>query len=56
MRWLILGALLGLLLILWPAALPLAATVLAHLAAQPAVLAFVLGVLARPVITRRWAR
>ncbi|MFB7739589.1 hypothetical protein ACFC08_35620 [Streptomyces sp. NPDC056112] len=54
MRWIILGALLGLLLVLWPASLPLAATTLAHLVAQPAVLAFVLGALARPAITRRW--
>ncbi|MEV8396101.1 hypothetical protein ACFVAF_34675 [Streptomyces sp. NPDC057596] len=54
MKALILGALLGLLLVFWPAALPLAAATLAHLVTQPAVLAFVLGVLARPVITRGW--
>lgn len=54
MKAILFGALLGLLLILWPSALPLAAATLAPLAAQPAVLAFALGVLARPVITRRW--
>ncbi|MEU7383686.1 hypothetical protein AB0A91_27555 [Streptomyces sp. NPDC042207] len=51
MRWIILGALLGFALILWP----IAAATLARLVAQPAVLAFVLGVLARPVIIRRFS-
>ncbi|MEU7384753.1 hypothetical protein AB0A91_33230 [Streptomyces sp. NPDC042207] len=55
MRWIILGIVLGLALVFWPAALPLTAATLAHMAAQPAVLAFVLGVLARPVITRRFS-
>ncbi|MFJ3826216.1 hypothetical protein [Streptomyces nodosus] len=54
MKAILLGTLLGLLLVLWPASLPLAAATLAHLAAQSTVLAFVLGVLARPAITRRW--
>lgn len=54
MKALLLGSLLGLVLLLWPTALPLAAATLAVLAGQPAVLAFVLGVLARPALTRRW--
>jgi hypothetical protein len=49
MKAIILGALLGLFL-LWQPALSLTAV------AQPAVLAFVLGVLARPVIARRARR
>jgi hypothetical protein len=57
MKALLFGAILGVLL-LWPAALSLTATLVVSLA-QPAVLAFVLGVLARPVLARhvrRWAR
>lgn len=53
MKAILFGALLGVLL-LWPAALSLAAT----LVAQPLVLTFTAGVLARPAITRhlrRWA-
>jgi hypothetical protein len=56
MKAILFGALLGVLL-LWPAALSLTATLVVSLA-QPAVLAFVLGVLARPVLARhvqRWA-
>ncbi|MFG2855684.1 hypothetical protein ACGFZ9_34290 [Streptomyces mirabilis] len=49
MKAIILGALVGLVL-LWQPALSLA------LVAQPAVLAFVLGVLARPAIARRTRR
>lgn len=57
MKAILFGALLGVLL-LWPAALSLAASLAAD-AVRPAVLAFVLGVLARPALTRRvrgWAR
>ncbi|WP_153289358.1 hypothetical protein [Streptomyces fagopyri] len=57
MKALLFGALLGALL-LWPAALSLTATTLAT-AAQPAVLAFTIGVLARPALARqiqRWKR
>jgi hypothetical protein len=54
MKALLFGALLGLLL-LWPAALSLTAAVIASLA-QPLVLAFVLGVLARPALSRRARR
>jgi hypothetical protein len=57
MKALLLGVILGVLL-LWPAALSLTATLVVSLA-QPAVLAFVLGVLVRPALTRhvrRWAR
>jgi hypothetical protein len=54
MKAILLGALLGILL-LWPAALSLTAETLSAVA-QPAVLAFVLGVLARPAIARRIRR
>lgn len=54
MRPLLFGVILGVLL-LWPAALSLAATTVAA-AAHPAVLAFVLGVLLRPLIVRRTRR
>jgi hypothetical protein len=57
MKAILFGALLGVLL-LWPAALSLTAEAVTALA-QPPVLVFVLGVLARPAITRhvrRWAR
>lgn len=54
MKAILFGALLGVLL-LWPAALTaIAATIAA--CAQPAVLAFVLGVLARPALGRRMRR
>jgi hypothetical protein len=56
MKTLLFGALLGLVLVLWPATLQIAAASLAHLLAQPVVLAFGLGVLARPALTRRWTR
>lgn len=54
MKAILFGALLGVLLVLWPAAVPLAAAAVASLAAQPTVLAFVLGVLARPALPGRW--
>lgn len=54
MKAILFGAVLGVLL-LWPAALSLTATAAVALA-QPAVLAFVLGVLARPAIVRRVRR
>ncbi|WP_371670012.1 hypothetical protein OG985_21655 [Streptomyces sp. NBC_00289] len=52
MKAIIFGALLGAFL-LWPPALPLTAATVSALAGQPAVLVFVLGVLARPAIARR---
>ncbi|MBD0838805.1 hypothetical protein [Streptomyces sp. TRM68416] len=56
MRWLILGALLGLLL-LFPSLLALVTTVVAAVASQPVVVAFALGLIARPHLRRpRWAR
>ncbi|TQL21951.1 hypothetical protein [Streptomyces sp. SLBN-134] len=55
MKAILLGVVLGVLL-LWPATLPITAASLAVLAGQPAVLAFGLGVLARPALARRWAR
>lgn len=58
MRWLLLGALLGL-LIAFPACLAAVLGIASWLAVQPVVLAFVLGVLARPALARRmrgWAR
>ncbi|MDH6435587.1 hypothetical protein M2158_004064 [Streptomyces sp. SAI-144] len=57
MKAIIFGALLGMLL-LWPAALSLTAEAVTALA-QPPILVFALGVLARPAITRhvrRWTR
>ncbi|NJP71353.1 hypothetical protein [Streptomyces sp. C1-2] len=47
MKWLILGALLGLLLTI-PQTLPTLTTVVTTLAAQPLLVAFVLGAAARP--------
>lgn len=55
MKAILFGAVLGVLL-LWPAALSLTADTLTALAGQPAVLAFVLGVLVRPMLTRRIRR
>ncbi|MFJ7229802.1 hypothetical protein ACIQVF_09685 [Streptomyces tendae] len=55
MRWLILGALLGLLLAV-PGVPAVAAAVLFALLTQPLFVAFVLGVLARPALARRWTR
>jgi hypothetical protein len=55
MKAILFGAVLGVLL-LWPAALSLTAAIAVSLA-QPAVIAFVLGVLLRPALTRhvrRW--
>ncbi|MDQ0992185.1 hypothetical protein [Streptomyces sp. V3I7] len=57
MKALLFGALLGVLL-LWPPALPLTATLVTAVA-KPAVLGFGAGALARPVLARtfrRWAR
>lgn len=54
MKAILFGALLGVLL-LWPAALDATAATIAA-CAQPAVLAFVLGVLARPALARRIRR
>jgi hypothetical protein len=54
MKAILFGAILGVLL-LWPAALSLTATLVVSLA-QPAVLAFTLGVLLRPAIVRRVRR
>jgi hypothetical protein len=57
MRYLLLGALLGLLLA-FPPLLALAATVLAAILAQPVLVAFTLGLAAgvRTSWPRRWAR
>ncbi|MFK4100792.1 hypothetical protein ACI2L1_12095 [Streptomyces sp. NPDC019531] len=55
MKAILFGALLGVLL-LWPAALDATAATISA-CAQPAVVAFVLGVLTRPALTgrmRRW--
>lgn len=54
MKAILFGVVLGILL-LWPAALNATAAALAA-CAQPAVLAFVLGVLARPALARRMRR
>jgi hypothetical protein len=54
MKAILFGAALGVLL-LWPAALSLTAET-ASAAAQPTVLAFTLGVLARPAVARRARR
>ena len=57
MKWLILGALLGVLIAV-PQALDLTASVVDGLASQPLLVAFVLGAVARPFLPlpRRWAR
>ena len=54
MRAILFGALLGVLL-LWPAALNATAATIST-CAQPAVVAFVLGVLARPALARQVRR
>ncbi|MEU0035104.1 hypothetical protein [Streptomyces sp. NPDC006333] len=54
MKWLLLGAVLGLLLV-YPSLLTLAAAIVAAVASKPAAVAFVLGLLARPHL-RRWVR
>jgi hypothetical protein len=55
MRWILLGALLGLLL-LFPAALAVVAAVAAAVLSKPVLVAFGLGLAARPHLPRRWAR
>ncbi|WP_191971363.1 hypothetical protein [Streptomyces luteolifulvus] len=55
MRILFFGALLGLLWVLFPALLSLAAGLLVGLAANTVVVGFGLGFVLRPAITRRWA-
>lgn len=58
MKWLILGALLGILL-LYPSLLAAVVAAVAVLAAKPVVVAFGLGLAARPVLARRmrgWVR
>lgn len=57
MKWLLLGALLGLLLAV-PHALDLTTTVVTALASQPLLVAFALGAAARPHLpfAGRWAR
>ncbi|MEU7399719.1 hypothetical protein [Streptomyces sp. NPDC044948] len=55
MKWLILGALLGLLLSI-PQGQQLALSAVTALVTQPLFVAFVLGAVARPHLTRRWTR
>ncbi|MFI8303699.1 hypothetical protein ACIF80_09640 [Streptomyces sp. NPDC085927] len=57
MKWLLLGALLGLLLTI-PQALAVAVTVVTVLASQPLLVAFAAGILARPYLplVGRWTR
>lgn len=57
MKWILLGALLGLLLAV-PQALDLTTSTVDGLASQPLLVAFVLGAVARPhlPLPRRWAR
>lgn len=57
MRWLILGVLLGLLL-LFPQALTVAGAVVAAVLSQPVIVAFAIGLAARPHLNRArwWAR
>ncbi|MET7731235.1 hypothetical protein ABZT02_07685 [Streptomyces sp. NPDC005402] len=54
MRWLILGALLGLLLA-YPSLLAVV-SVVAAIVSKPVLVAFGLGLAARPHLPRRWAR
>lgn len=58
MRWLLLGALLGVLL-LYPALLAVVVAITAAILGKPVVVAFGLGLAARPAVTRRvrgWAQ
>ncbi|MER7574926.1 hypothetical protein [Streptomyces sp. NPDC126514] len=57
MRWLLLGALLAVLLLI-PQALTVAAAIVAGLLSQPVLVAFAPGVVARPHLRRpgRWTR
>ncbi|QQM41971.1 hypothetical protein [Streptomyces liliifuscus] len=57
MRWILLGALLGLLL-LWPSLLTVLAAAVAWVISKPVIVAFALGLAARPHLPRmrRWAR
>ncbi|WP_432034198.1 hypothetical protein [Streptomyces antibioticus] len=55
MRWLILGALLAMLLLI-PQALAFAVTVTTGLVSQPVLVAFALGLATRPHLPRRWSR
>lgn len=55
MRILLFGALLGLLCVLYPGLLALGFSLVLGLAANSLVLAFGLGFVLRPAITRRWA-
>ena len=58
MKWLILGALLGLLL-LYPSLLAVVVAITAALVAKPIVVAFGVGLAARPAVARRvrgWAQ
>jgi len=55
MRWILLGALLGLLL-LYPSLLAVVVAVTAAILSKPVLVAFALGLAARPHLTRRWAR
>ncbi|MEU8537538.1 hypothetical protein [Streptomyces parvulus] len=56
MKAIILGAILGLVLALWPSTVQVAAAVLVALLTQPLVVAFVVGALARPALVRGWLR
>lgn len=55
MRWILLGIVLGLLL-LYPSLLTLVAAVVAGILSKPLVVAFGLGLAARPALTRRTRR
>lgn len=56
MRWLILGALLALLLLVSPSLLTVAVAVAAAIVSKPVLVAFGLGLAARPHLARRWDR
>ncbi|MFF1297954.1 MULTISPECIES: hypothetical protein [unclassified Streptomyces] len=55
MRWILLGIVLGLLL-LYPALIGILAAVVAAVLSKPLVVAFGLGLAARPALTRRTRR
>lgn len=55
MKWLILGALIGLLLAI-PQAQQATVDTVTALVTQPLFVAFVLGAVVRPHLTRRWTR
>lgn len=55
MRWILAGVVLGLLLV-YPTLLAVVVAVVAAILSKPVLVAFALGLAARPHLPRRWAR